>query len=82
MLKTAKPKKGEVGVGGDSRARCGESKSDKRRIDDNEVDGNKVDDEGETKVQKSSKSKNSSKSKKTVRSLDFLSPELNKPLPN
>ena len=76
MLKTAKPKKGRVGVGGDSRVGHGGSKLDERRIDDDEVDGNEVDDEvddeGGTKVQKLSKSKNLSKSKKTVRSSDFL----------
>ena len=49
-------------------------------VDGGEVDGNEVDigkvedDEVGEKVQKKSKSKNSSKSKKTVRSLDFLIP--------
>ena len=78
MLKIAEPRKGGVGVGGDSRAERSGSKQDKRRIDDDEVNGNEVDDEGYdeggTKVQKSSKSKNLFKSKKTVRSSDFLAP--------
>ena len=78
MLKTAEPRKGGVGVGGDSRAGRDGSKLDERRIDNDEVDGDEVDDEvddeGETKVQKSSKSKNLFKSKKTVRSSDFLTP--------
>ena len=78
ILKTAEPKKGGVGVGGDSRARRGGSKLDERRIDDDEVDGDEVDDEindeGGTKVQKLSKSKSLSKSKKTVRSSEFLTP--------
>ena len=68
--------KGGVGVGG-SRAGYGGSKLDGRRIDDNEVDGNEVrDDEVRTKVQKLSKSKNSSKSKKTKSS--FLTPRARK----
>ena len=78
MLKTTKPRKGEVGVGGDSRAGRGKNKLDKKKIDDDEVDGDGVDDEvdneGGTKVQKSSKSKNLSKSKKTEKSSDFLTP--------
>ena len=69
MLKIAEPRKSGVGVGGDSRAGHDGSKLQKRRIDDNEVDGNEVDNEVDdnvrTTVQKSSKSKNSSKSKKT-----------------
>ena len=69
MLKTAEPRKGGVGVGGDNKAGRGESKLNRRRIDDDEVDGNKVDDgfddEVGTRVQKLSKSKNLSKSKKT-----------------
>ena len=78
MLKTAEPRKSRVGVGGDSRAGHGRSKLDERRIDDDEIDGNEVDDEvddeGGTKVQKLSKSKNLSKSEQTVRSSDFLTP--------
>ena len=69
MLKTAKPRKGGVGVDGDSRARRGGSKLDGRKIDDNEVDSNKVDNEVDdeigTIVQDLSKSKNLFKSKKT-----------------
>ena len=68
MLKTTEPKKGGVGVGGDSRAGIGGNKLDGRRIDDNEVDDvvdDDVDNEIGTTVQKSSKSKNLSKSKKT-----------------
>ena len=63
MLKTAEPRKGGVGVGGDSRAGRGRSKLDGRRDDDDEVDGDEVDDDVGTTVQKSSKSKNLSKSK-------------------
>ena len=78
MLKTSKstksktrPGEGGVGVGG-SRAGCVGSKLDRSKNDDNEVDGNEVeDDKVETEVQKSSKSKNLSKSKKMVGS-DFL----------
>ena len=74
MLKTAKPKKGEVGVGIDSRVGRGKSKLDGRRIDNNKIDGdevdNEVDDEVRKTVQKWSKSKNLSKSKKTE--LGFL----------
>ena len=62
MLKTAEPRKGEVGVGGNSKAGRGGSKLDERKIDDDEVDGDEVDDEvddeGGTKVQKLSTSKN------------------------
>ena len=65
MLKTAEPRKGGVGVGGDSRAGRSRSKLDGRRDDDDEVDGDEVDDDVGTTVQKSSKSKNLSKSKKT-----------------
>ena len=78
MLKTAEPRKDGVRVGSDGRAGRDGSKLDKKKIDDNEVNGNEVDDEfddeGGTKVQKLSRSKNLSKSKKTVRSLDFLTP--------
>ena len=68
-----RPSKSKVEVCG-SRAGRGRNKLDGSRNDNNEVDGNKVeDDEVRTKVQKSSKSKNLSKSKKTVE-LDFLTP--------
>ena len=69
MLKTAKLWKGGDGVGGDSRAGRGGSE-----IDDVEVDDGKVEvDEVGKKVRKMSKSKNLSKSQKTIR-LDFLTP--------
>ena len=66
---------GVVRVGGDSRARRDASKLDKSELDGNEVDGGevKVDKVGK-KVQKMTKSKNSSKSKKTIGPLDFLTP--------
>ena len=68
MLKTAKRRKGGDGVGGNSRVGRGGSE-----IDGNEVDGDEIEvDEVGKKVQKLSKSKNLSKSKKTVRFLDFL----------
>ena len=67
MLETAKFKKGEDGICGDSRA--GHSKS---KMDDIEVDGGEVKvDEFGKKARKTSKSKNLSKSQKTV-GLDFL----------
>ena len=58
MLKTVKPRKGGVRVGGNRRAGHGGRKLDERRIDDDEVDGNEVDDKVGTTVQKLSKSKN------------------------
>ena len=67
--KSAEPKKGVVGVDDSSRARRDGGRS---RIDDGKVDGNEIEDNKvEKKVQKLSKSKNLSKSKKTVGS-DFL----------
>ena len=80
MLKTlsiesAKPKKGGVKVGGDSRAWHDGSDIDESGVDNVEVDGDKVEfDEVGEKVQKMSKSKNLSKFKKTVKSLNFLTP--------
>ena len=74
MLKTlstesAKPRKGGVGVGCDGRAGHNRSKIDRSRMDNVKVDGDEVEvDEGRKKVQ------NLSKSKKTVRSLDFFTP--------
>ena len=64
-----RPGEGEVGVGGSSKAgRDG----GRNRINDDEIDGNKVEDNKVgKKVQKLFKSKNLSKSKKTVGS-DFL----------
>ena len=75
MLKIAKPKKGGVGVDVDSRAGCSGSKIDGCEIDNVEVDGNEVEvDEVGKKGRKTTKSKNLSKSKKTVVS-DFLTPK-------
>ena len=78
MLKTlggtefkVRPGKGGVGVGGSSRA--GRGRSEIGGMDNIEVDGDEIEvDEVGKKVQKLSKSKNLSKSKKTVRFLDFL----------
>ena len=65
------PGEGGVGVGSRSKARHDGQKS---RINDIGVDGNEIEDnEVGKKVQKSSMSKNLSKSKKTV-ALDFLTP--------
>ena len=74
MLKTAGPRKGGVRVDDDSKTGCGGKKIDGSGIDNIEVDGGevKVDEVGK-KGQKISKSKNLSKSKKTVVS-DFLTP--------
>ena len=82
MLKTSegtesktRSNEGGVEIGG-SKARRGGCEIDGREIDDVEVDGVEVEiDEIGKKVQKFSKSKNSSKSKKTVRSSDILIPE-------
>ena len=69
MLKTAEPRKGRDGIGGDSKAGRGGSK-----IDDVEIDGSEVEvDEVGKKARKTSKSKNLSKSQKTVGS-DFFTP--------
>ena len=68
--KSAKSRKSGVGVGGGSKARRDKSKIDGSKVDSSEV----RDDEDGKKVQKTSKSKNSSKSKKTVGSSDFLTP--------
>ena len=77
--KSAKPKKGGVGVGGDSKAGCdGKCKLDGKKTGDNEVndkDDNEVNNEIRKKGQKTFKSKNLftklSKSKKVIE-LDFL----------
>ena len=62
---------GGVGVGGSSRA--GRGRSGIGEMNDIEVDGGEIEvDEVEKKVHKSSKSKNLSESKKTIRSLDFF----------
>ena len=74
MLKTAKPKKGGDEVGSNSRAGRRGSEIDGSGMDNVEVDGGEVEvDEIEKKGRKTSKSKNLSKSKKTVGS-DFLTP--------
>ena len=68
-IKSAKPRKGGVGVGGDGKAGRDRSEIDESRMDDVEVDGGEVEfDEVGKNVQ------NLSKFKKTVRSLDFLTP--------
>ena len=65
MLKTAEPRKGRNGVGGDSRAGHDRSENDGGEVNDVEVDGGKVGrDEIGKKGRKMSKSKNLSKSKK------------------
>ena len=70
--KSAEPRKNGVGVGGGSRA-----EHDKSEINGNEVDNGEIeDDEVRKKVQKTSKSKNLSKSKKTVGVLDFFTPRV------
>ena len=69
ILKTGEPKKGGDGVGSDSRAGCSEGE-----MHDVEVDSGKVEiDEVGKKARKTSKSKNLSKTQKTV-GLDFLTP--------
>ena len=83
MLKTSRSiefstqsKEGLVGDGSNSRAKRNISKLDKSKLDGNEVDGREIEvDEVGKKVQKISKSKNSSKSKEAVGSSDFLTPE-------
>ena len=80
MLKTSNTKSAElkkdgVGVGGDSWAGRGGSEIDGSRMDNVELDGSEVEVvKVEKKVQKTSKSKNLSKSKKTIRSSEFLIP--------
>ena len=75
-----RPEESVVGVGGDSRARRDASKLDGSKLDGGEVDGSEVDggevevDEVGKKVQKTSMSKNSSKSKMAVGASDFLTP--------
>ena len=80
MLKTsntesAEPRKGVVGVGGGSRAGRDRGGIDGSEMNDVEVDGGEVEvDEVGKKARKTSKSKNSSKSKKAVGPSDFLTP--------
>ena len=70
--KSAKPKKRGVGIGSDNRAEQDISEIDGSGIDNIEVDGNEIrDNEVEKKSQKTSKSKNLFKSKKTI-GLDFF----------
>ena len=79
MLKTsstesAEPRKGVVGVGGGSRAGRDRGGIDGSEMNDVEVDGGEVEvDEVGKKARKTSKSKNLSKSQKTVGS-DFFTP--------
>ena len=70
------PGEGGVRVDGDSKTGRGGSEIDGSRKDDVEVDGNEIEvDKVGKKVQKLSKSKNLSMSKKTIRSLDFFTPK-------
>ena len=78
-IKSTKPKKGVVSVGGDSK----EEHSDKTKLDSRdevgggEIDGHKVENNDIAKrksYQKMSKSKKLSKSKKMIESSDFLTP--------
>ena len=72
MLKTAEPRKDRVGVGDGSRAGRSESEINGNGIDDVEIHSGEIKvDEVEKKGRKMSKSKNLSKSKKTVGS-DFF----------
>ena len=67
------PGESVVGVGDDNKVGRGRNKLDRSELDDGEVDGGEIEDnEVRKNVQKTSKSKNSSKSKKTVESSDFL----------
>ena len=82
MLKTSEntklltqPGEGIVGVGGDSRAKQDTNKLDESEVDSDEFDGGEVEvDEVGKKVQKTTKSKNLSKSKKAVGPSNFLTP--------
>ena len=83
MLKTlgsteskTRPGEGGVGIGGSRAGREG-SRLDGSELHDDKVDDGEVeDDEVREKVRKRSKSKNLSKSRKTVRSSDFLTPRV------
>ena len=79
MLKTsstesAEPRKGVVGVGGGSRAGRDRGGIDGSEMNDVEVDGGEVEVDEVGKKARTSKSKNSSKSKKAVGPSDFLTP--------
>ena len=76
--KSAEPKKAGVGVDGDSKTRRNGSEIDGGEFNGSEVNGDEInsgkfgDDEIGKKVLKISKSKSLFKSKKTIRSSDFL----------
>ena len=82
MLKTlesteslTQSREGVVGIRGSSKVGRDKSELDGGELDSGEVDGSEVEvDEVGKKVQKTSKSKNLSKSKKTVGSSDFFTP--------
>ena len=68
-----RPREGVIGVGGENKTGHNKSKLDRSELNSGEVDGGEVkDDEVGKKVKKTSKSKNLSKSKKTVESSDFF----------
>ena len=72
--KSAKPRKDGIEIDGGSRAGCDRSEINGNGMDDVEVDGGEIgDNEFKKKSQKTSKSKNLSKSKKTG-GLNFLIP--------
>ena len=72
---TTQSEKYVIGVSNDNRAGCDKNKVDGNELVHAEVDGSEIeDDEFGNKVQKTSKSKNLSKSKKTVGSLDLFTP--------
>ena len=82
---STRPAEGVVGVASNTRAGRERSKLERNELNGGEVDGSKVDgsevdgsevevDEVGKKVQKMSKSKNSSKSKKMVGSSNFFTP--------
>ena len=85
MLKTLEriesaiqPEEGIIRAGGNSKAGHDRSKRNESELDSDEVDGVKVeDDKVGKKVQKTSRSKNLSKSKKTVESSNFFIPRAN-----
>ena len=71
--KSAKPRTGGVVVDGDSTARRGGSEIDESRSNKVQINGGEVEvDKVEKKVQKTSKSKNLSKTKITIGSLNFF----------
>ena len=66
--KSAEPKKGKVGVGSGRKAKHNRSEINGGKVDGSEVENDEI----KKKVPKTSKSKNLSKSKKTLRSSDFF----------